>query len=144
VAVGDLKAVFVDAWPVVFAAPGPVFILIIAALAAMWWLAKAIYKGQIEGIKAQIEARSERLALAAEQLQHMREDRDRLKDKLATMEAQIVANAPYSTLTTTSTSAKALVAKLGEWEDDIEHTLTATFKPHMVFRPVGTIRRDGD
>ena len=133
----ELKAVFVDGWPVIAGAPVPVLLLMLAAGAVGWWLARTRYA-------AQLEARAERLTFAAEQLLHMREDKDRLKEELATLKNQIAVGASYASLNTTSTSARRLVGKLEEWGDRLEGTLTGTFKPHMVFQPVGKLLKNDD
>jgi hypothetical protein len=103
----------------------PILFLAVIGLTTVivWRLKGAIDSGEASGLRAQLEARAERLNLAEEQ---QRSTTQRLKNKIDQLRMQIAAKAPTSTLEDTGLSLQSTATDLVAANTDL-HDLLDTY-----------------
>jgi hypothetical protein len=118
----------------------PLLFFAFAALVAgfVWWLRGIIDSSQADGLKAQLEARNERLSLAEEK---QKSATDRLEREVGELRMQIATSAPSSVLAATSSSIETAVTALSTANTELHEAI----KPAHFPRYYGVFRyRDDD
>lgn len=83
-----IKQLFAE-WPVISAAPLSFALAVAIAAGVIWWLVNKLFSSERNGLKAQIGAQTERIALLKEKFDDSELARARLETALADMDKQI-------------------------------------------------------
>jgi hypothetical protein len=128
-AMPDLSQIFQSVkedLPVIAAAWPSLTILAIVLIGGTWWLRGHLAKAQVGGLRSQLDARDERLKLAADKYEKASSEKTELATTLTKLQQQIAASAPIHALASTSASAQHHILRLGQLWDDVGHTIVPT------------------
>jgi hypothetical protein len=126
----------IQGWPVMLANPGVAATLLLVGAVAGFWFRGSLAKAAAEGLREQLQAKVDLLALNKAQSEDISAKHNDVSSRLAvamtdiaTLTHQVQSGASQGALTTTSASVTAHVADLNEANDYLGHTI-ATLNFH--------------
>ena len=123
---------FVQGWPVMLANPGVALTLLIAGGAAGYWYRGSLAKAAIEGLREQLQAKLDLLALNKAQNEDITAKHNDVSARLSVamtdismLTHQIRSGASESAITATTTAVVAHVAEVTEANNYLTHSISA-------------------